>query len=754
MSTRKRVLRTVIVTAITIQVALTLVFIIVNLLPGSPLNALDILAGNIPSDVRKKLEDRLGLGSDIVTRYIIFLRSVLTFDFGYSISIHYMVPTSSILPRYLAITLILMIPAITLAAVISLVLAVVTTPYVGTTRDYVVTTLMIALYSVPPYWLGMVLQYIVAYKLGILPASGVVSEEGTVLDMLRHLVLPLTTLTLWYSGLLYIVTKSVLAPEYSTQYVLLARAKGLSRYAVVWRHVLRANAAPLISLIALLLGFSVSGMVSVERVFSWEGTGYLIAEAELQRDYTLIYALFTVLTLSVVLANSVADIAIAVLHPRQELAPDGGKVVRRPLISRAVLKSMYPLIILASVIALTLPLLPLTQQTLEKVATPYAPPIWYTALIHKTKLPDTRDYVLKLVERVENDREAVLHYRTSINYTWEPPKVFEVKLENIPKYTPLKLTLRITKPSSEEVIVYIKRKTASNPLILSSLDPTLRIITREKLWKVIDPYYVARYVFSEEGEYKIDLVIKVLKSGNENYLTNTPRAVLRIYGLKWGLLGTDAWGRDVASEIALGLVTTLCVGAIISLLSTTIGTVVGVVASYFSKLVGTVLMRICDIVLILPTVPLLIVLSCTRALSPVEIGIVVGSLKWGFVARVVYSASIRVCRESYVESARAIGLGSWSILVNYVIPAISPTIAAMAILQLAYGIQIECIASFLGLTSPEYLSIGQVLRYVAYTGAVALDAWWWFIPPGVVIGLLTAPLLIIAYRLVVSSRGG
>jgi ABC-type dipeptide/oligopeptide/nickel transport system permease component len=180
-------------------------------------------------------------------------------------------------------------------------------------------------YSMPPQWLGLLMVLFVAGWLG-LPTSGIKNPTLGILghasgwaifvDRLQHMILPALTIGLVLFGEYTLIVRSAMLETLGEDYVLTARAKGLSNWATVWRHGLRNALLPVITLVALSLGFIIGGFITIEYVFSYPGVGLAIVEAIDQRDYPLLQGAFLLLTLSVILFNLLADLLYFKLDPR------------------------------------------------------------------------------------------------------------------------------------------------------------------------------------------------------------------------------------------------------------------------------------------------------------------------------------------------------------------------------------------------------------------------------------------------------
>jgi ABC-type dipeptide/oligopeptide/nickel transport system permease component len=192
----------------------------------------------------------------------------------------------------------------------------------GTFLDWGGLSFGLLFYSLPTQWLGLMLLIVFA---GVLPASGISdpfleftdpSWWETFVDRLEHMILPAATIGIVLYGEYALIVRSSLMEALSEDYVLTARAKGLSNWRIVWKHAFRASLLPVATLIALSLGYLVAGAILVEAVFSYPGIGLVTYDAVFERDYPVLQGAFLVLTLSVVFANYVADLLYFKLDPR------------------------------------------------------------------------------------------------------------------------------------------------------------------------------------------------------------------------------------------------------------------------------------------------------------------------------------------------------------------------------------------------------------------------------------------------------
>jgi peptide/nickel transport system permease protein len=178
-------------------------------------------------------------------------------------------------------------------------------------------------WSLPTFWTGLILIFIFGAFLNVLPVSGTstpgvdfTSPIASLADLARHLVLPTITLALVDIGQFVVITRSSLVDVLTEDYILTAKAKGLSRRQVVWRHGVHNALLPVVTTTALYVGLTIGGAIQVETVFSWPGMGALMYDAVLRRDYPILEATFFIFALVVIAANFVSDLLYQVLDPR------------------------------------------------------------------------------------------------------------------------------------------------------------------------------------------------------------------------------------------------------------------------------------------------------------------------------------------------------------------------------------------------------------------------------------------------------
>lgn len=297
-----------------------LVFLLLHLAPGSPVSALGGESGRRVSQ-KAALEMRrlYGLDRPLPERFGRWISRVARLDLGESFVDHR--PVLARIREALPYTLLLNGLALLLTLSIAVPLGVAAGGRPEGALDTVTGTVLFALYSLPSFWAALLLQALFSVKLRWLPLYGVASDSAPtgwegLLDRLSHLALPLVCLT--YGSLAFFarLVRASVAEVRSADYVLAARARGLSRREALWRHAFRNALLPLITVLGLVLPGLLSGSVIIERIFAWPGLGRLYFDSILARDYPVVLALSLLGAVATLLVTLAADIAYAMADPR------------------------------------------------------------------------------------------------------------------------------------------------------------------------------------------------------------------------------------------------------------------------------------------------------------------------------------------------------------------------------------------------------------------------------------------------------
>jgi ABC-type dipeptide/oligopeptide/nickel transport system permease subunit len=212
------------------------------------------------------------------------------------------------------------------------------------------------------------------------------------------------------------------------------------------------------------------------------------------------------------------------------------------------------------------------------------------------------------------------------------------------------------------------------------------------------------------------------------------------------LLGTNDIGQDLLSELIWGTRASLSTGIVVGFLAVLTGTIVGLVAGYTSGLPGAVLMRLTDLTLVLPFLPLVILLSAYLGPSQGNVILILAFVSWAGSARLIRSRVLSLLSEPYIEAALAVGCTRQRILVSHIWPGVRFIALVQLLLVASAAILAEASLSFLGLGDPSAKSWGTMLYFARASGAFLTDAWrWWVLPAGLMITLTVLSLALIGY---------
>ena len=282
----------------------TLVFSLIHLIPGDPVQAM-LGESAAPQDVAE-LRERLGLNRPLYVQYGSFIKGVATGDLGTSLRTNQKV--SSAIGERLPATFELALAAMFVATLIAIPLGIVAAVRAGTPIDHAATTVALLGISMPTFWLGPLLAIIFSVSLGWFPVSG----RGT----LAHLVLPAITLGAPLAAVLARMTRASLLEELRELYVLAARARGVSHVRAVLKHAFRNSLIPIVTVLGLQFGAVLTGAVITETIFAWPGVGRLLIQSISTRDYPAVQGCILLIAVTYVSMNLLVDLAYGFLDPR------------------------------------------------------------------------------------------------------------------------------------------------------------------------------------------------------------------------------------------------------------------------------------------------------------------------------------------------------------------------------------------------------------------------------------------------------
>jgi len=322
MELRKYISRRLVQITIIFFVILTVLFLLFRLAPGDPVSRM-VDPDMTPED-SQRLIVQLGLDKPLGIQYLIYLKNFFTGHFGYSF--HYGEPVVDIIWDRLPNTVLLFTTGIILSALVGIFLGKIASWYKGKKTDSIMTVGALVTHTLFLPWLALILIWIFAYKFSWFPINGMISEEiwldpdsgfiAKSLDVLYHMVLPLSTLFLIHFGAYLLIMRSSMLETLKEDYILTARAKGLDEKSIRNKHAAPNAALPVVTSVGLSLAFSINGGALTETVFTWPGIGRELVFSVSQNDYPLAQASFLLIAIVVLLSNLVVDVLYAYLDPR------------------------------------------------------------------------------------------------------------------------------------------------------------------------------------------------------------------------------------------------------------------------------------------------------------------------------------------------------------------------------------------------------------------------------------------------------
>jgi peptide/nickel transport system permease protein len=296
---------------LTLLVASLVVFSVLEVLPGDP--ARIMLGMNASSEALEALRTQMGLDRPLPVRYAEWVAGMARGDFGRSYT--YSSPVMDLILERLAVSLPLAGISLLLSTAIAIPVGVFAAARRGRAADTVVMGVAQIGVAVPNFWFALLLVYVFAVGFRLLPSGGFPGWADP-LEALKALILPAVSLALPQAAILARVTRSAMVEVLGEDYIRTARAKGLPRRAVLWRHALRNAMIPVLTILGLQFAFLLAGTIIIENVFYLPGLGRLIFQAISQRDLIVVEGVVMLLVASVILINLVVDICYALVDPR------------------------------------------------------------------------------------------------------------------------------------------------------------------------------------------------------------------------------------------------------------------------------------------------------------------------------------------------------------------------------------------------------------------------------------------------------
>ncbi len=309
---------------LTLWAVLTINFLLPRALPGDPVLAMQDPNSDIyvtDDAARARLAAYYGLDRPLGEQYLGYLRGIATGDLGWSIQQN--IPVADLIRARLPWTLLLVVPSLLLATLITVIAGAQSAWVRGSRGDRSLLVLFTLLRTIPVFFLGILALILFSVRLGWFPVAGATTpfrqwstpwQAG--LDVLHHWALPAALMTIELIGGRYLLMRNSMVSVLGEDYMLVARAKGLPERAVKYRHGLRNAILPVVTAFSALLGFAVAGSIFIETLFAYPGMGRLMYTAVSVRDYPVLEGAFLVVAVSVLTANLLTDLSYRWLDPR------------------------------------------------------------------------------------------------------------------------------------------------------------------------------------------------------------------------------------------------------------------------------------------------------------------------------------------------------------------------------------------------------------------------------------------------------
>jgi peptide/nickel transport system permease protein len=305
---------------ITIFIVLVFNYFLFRVLPGDPL-AMMMRNPKATPEMLEGIRQLYGLDQSWYVQFFIYFKNLFSFDLG--MSFLYKDSVTSVIGSKIMPTLILVGLAEVVAISVGVFIGIIAAWKRGTKLDVATLGFSLVTYSMPTFWLGIIMIVVFSVNLHLFPTSGMLSPGknfdasiASLVDFGRHLFLPTLTLSLVLIGEYALMMRNTLIDVLSEDYITTAKAKGFKNRYILQKHAVPNAMLPMITIIAINLGFIVAGTIQVETIFSWPGLGSLMYEALKARDYPLLQGIFLLVTVCVVAANVLADITYSYVDPR------------------------------------------------------------------------------------------------------------------------------------------------------------------------------------------------------------------------------------------------------------------------------------------------------------------------------------------------------------------------------------------------------------------------------------------------------
>jgi len=316
---KKYLLKRLLTGLLTIIIAFVINFLIINLAPGDPIKTLMGKETDDPA-LRAALEEKYGLNKPLYIQFFSYLKTAMRGDLGTSII--YNRPVIDMIAEKLPATILLVFTSAVLSLIIGTAMGIVAARKEGTFIDVLFSGISYVLNSMPNFWLGLMLIIIFSSVLNILPTYGMTDARASytgiayVMDVIKHMILPITTLVLIEIPMYYRIAKSSVLQVTNEDFILTLRATGMDERKIFNKYIFRNAILPTVTIFGISLAYLITGVSLIETVFAWPGTGRLVLTAINQRDYPTLMGMYLIMSVSIAVVMILVDIVYAILDPR------------------------------------------------------------------------------------------------------------------------------------------------------------------------------------------------------------------------------------------------------------------------------------------------------------------------------------------------------------------------------------------------------------------------------------------------------
>ena len=322
------IIRRFIYTLITIFAVATILFILFRMLPGEP--TLQVISPAMDPAVQERMKEAFGLNDPIWKQYFIYMKNLVTLEWGRSFVSAQEV--TDILGYRFWNTILLMAAGMCMTLVLGIGMGIIMAWRRGGATDLIGTVVGLIFQAAPPFITGLLLLMVLSYRMGLFPTGGMYAPGNrpdgmldllTTADFWHRLVLPTLTVGMYYISTPMLIMRDSMLEVLGSDYIELARAKGLKNRVIMLRHAARNALLGVVTIAGIMIGFAVGGQVVVESLFSWPGMGQLMVESAAQHDYPVAQGTFLMLAILVISLNFLTDVLYSYLDPRIKITAKG-----------------------------------------------------------------------------------------------------------------------------------------------------------------------------------------------------------------------------------------------------------------------------------------------------------------------------------------------------------------------------------------------------------------------------------------------